>query len=86
MAEAEAVDAGIVRDRGQALDAGIAQGSDQRFGNAAQAEAADRERLPILATRSRRAVAASGYTFDLPRAGAAVAVSVIAISLPRARV
>ena len=46
-AEAEAIDAGVVGDRGQALDAAVAQRGDQRLGDAAQAEAADGERLAI---------------------------------------
>jgi hypothetical protein len=40
LAEAEAVDAGVVGDDGQALDAAVAQAGDQVLGNAAQAEAA----------------------------------------------
>src|SRR3546814_1442611 len=43
----EAVDAGIVGDHRQALDSGIAQRRDQRLGNAAQAESADREGLVV---------------------------------------
>ena len=47
LAEAEAVDAGVVRDDGQVLDARIAQRLDQRLGNAAQAEAADGHQLAV---------------------------------------
>ena len=47
-AEAEAVDAGVVGDHGQALDAAVAQRGDQRLGDAAQAEAADREGLAVV--------------------------------------
>ena len=47
--------------RGEALDAGVAQRVDQRFGNAAQAEAADRDVWPSL-TRSASAAASEGYT------------------------
>src|SRR4029077_6210034 len=47
LAEAEAVDAGVVRDDGQVLDARIVQRIDQGLGNAAQAEAADGHQLAI---------------------------------------
>ena len=47
LAEAEAVDARVVRDDGEVLHAGVLERIDQRLGNAAQAEAADRERLPV---------------------------------------
>ena len=47
LAEAEAVDAGVVRDDGQVLDARIAQRLDQGLGNAAQAEAADGHQLAV---------------------------------------
>ena len=47
LAEAEAVDAGVVRDHGQVLHAGVAQRRDQRLGNAAQAEAADGQQLAV---------------------------------------
>ncbi len=46
-AEAEAVDAGVVRDDGQVLDPAVAQRVDQRLGYAAQAEAADRQQLVV---------------------------------------
>ncbi len=46
-AQAEAIDAGVVGDHRQAADAAVAQGDDQGLGNAAQAEAADRERLAV---------------------------------------
>src|SRR5690606_4587761 len=45
--EAEVVDAGIVRDAGEILDAGIAQGGDQGFGDAAKAESADGDHLAV---------------------------------------
>ena len=54
LAQAEAVDAGVVGNGGQAGDAGIAQGADQRFGNAAQAEAADGDGLAILDDAGQR--------------------------------
>ena len=57
-AEAEAVDARVVGDAGEVLHARVAQRGDQRFGNAAQAEAADGECLPVLddvLKRGRRA-------------------------------
>src|SRR5690606_18888265 len=47
LAEAETVDAGVVRNAGQVLHAGVAQGRDQRLGDAAQAEAADGDRLAV---------------------------------------
>src|SRR5579863_3279760 len=47
-AEAEAVDARVIADAGDALDARIAQRRDQRLGNAAQTETADGEGLPVL--------------------------------------
>jgi hypothetical protein len=46
LAEAEAVDAGVVGDHGQVLHAAVAQRVDQRLGDAAQAEAADGQQLP----------------------------------------
>ena len=57
-AEAEAVDAGVVRDDRQVLDARVAQRLDQRLGDAAQAEAADRHQLAVAndaGERRRRA-------------------------------
>ena len=47
LAEAEAIDAGVVGDHGQVLDAAVAQRRDQRLGNAAQAEAADGQQLAV---------------------------------------
>src|SRR6185295_11952119 len=47
LAEAEAVDTGVVRDHGEVLDARVAQRIDQRFGDAAQAEAADGDQLAV---------------------------------------
>ena len=46
-AEAEAVDAGVVGDDGEVLDPRVAQGFDQRLGNAAQPEAAHGEQLAV---------------------------------------
>ena len=46
--QAEAVDAGVVRDHREVLLAAIAQREDQRLGDAAQAEAADGQRLAVL--------------------------------------
>ncbi len=54
LAEAEAVDAGVVGNGGQVLDARVAQRSDQRLGNAAQAEAADGDGLPVLDDAGKR--------------------------------
>ncbi len=48
LAEAEAVDAGVVADRGEVLAAAVAQGGDQRLGDAAQAEAADGDGHAVL--------------------------------------
>src|SRR5579864_3877025 len=47
-AEAETVDTRIVADAGDALHLRIAQRRDQRLRNAAQPEAADGKRLPVL--------------------------------------
>ena len=47
-AEADAVDAGIVRDHGEILHPGIADGEDQRLGNAAQPEAAGHDQHAVL--------------------------------------
>src|SRR5690606_26296399 len=47
LAEAEAVHARVVGDDGEVLHARIAQRGDQRLGDAAQAEAADREGLAV---------------------------------------
>src|SRR5690606_32889505 len=66
LAEAEAVDARVVRDHRQALRAGVAQRRDQRLGNAAQPEAADREGLAVgHQTVQRR----SGVGVDLAARG-----------------
>jgi hypothetical protein len=48
LAQAESVDAGIVRDHGQILDGAVAQGIDQRLGNATQAEAANSQQLAVV--------------------------------------
>jgi hypothetical protein len=48
LAQAETVDTGVVGDDGQVFDAAVAQRVDQRFGNAAQAEAADASNWPSL--------------------------------------
>ena len=47
LAQAEAIDARVVGNRGQAFDAAVAQSRDQGFGNAAQPEAADRQGLVV---------------------------------------
>ncbi len=44
---AEAGDAPVVGDSGEILRTGVAQGLDQGFGDAAEAETADREGLAI---------------------------------------
>ncbi|MNT18099.1 hypothetical protein D3C72_1532810 [compost metagenome] len=54
LAQAEAVHARVIRNGRQARHAGIAQGSDQGFGNAAQAEAADGDGLAILDDTGQR--------------------------------
>src|SRR5690606_14018643 len=61
--EAEAVDAGVVGDHRQALDPGIPQRGDQRLGDAAEAETADREGLVV------RDDAAEGFAGVLVEAG-----------------
>jgi hypothetical protein len=47
LAQAEAVDARVVRRDGQVLDAAVAQRLDQGLGDAAQAEAADGHELAV---------------------------------------
>src|SRR5664280_3738583 len=47
-AQAKAVDAGVVRDDGQVLDARIAKRFDQCLGDAAEAETADGKQLPVM--------------------------------------
>ena len=47
LAQAEAIDAGVVRHHGQIFHATGAQRIDQRLGNAAQAKAADSQQLAI---------------------------------------
>jgi hypothetical protein len=59
LAQAEAVDAGVVRDHGQVLDAGCRAARDQRLGDAAQAEAADGQQLAV-GTMPESAAAALG--------------------------
>jgi uncharacterized membrane protein YgcG len=59
LAQAEAVDAGVVGDDGQVLDAAVAQRVDQRLGDAAQAEAADGQQLAVV-TMPASAAAALG--------------------------
>jgi len=48
LTEAETVDAGVVGDDAEVLDAAVAQRGDQRLGNAAEAEAADSQQLAVL--------------------------------------
>ena len=61
--EAEAVDAGVVGDDGQVLGAGVAQRRDQRLGNAAQAEAADRHQLAVAHDAGQRGGGAGKHFF-----------------------
>ena len=53
-AQAEIVDAGIVGDDGEVLDAGLAHRVDQVLGNAAQAEAAGHDRHAVEEPVERR--------------------------------
>jgi hypothetical protein len=66
LAQAEPVDAGVVADDGEVLDAAVMQRVDQRFRNAAQAEAANGHQLAVLDDTVQRR---SGTGIDLVHAG-----------------
>ena len=48
LAQAKAVDTGVVGNHRQVFDAGVAQRVNQRLGNAAQAKATDGQQLTVL--------------------------------------
>jgi hypothetical protein len=52
--EARSVHAGVVGDEGEVLRARVADGADQRVGNAAQPEAAGHDRHPVLDEAGQR--------------------------------